>query len=220
MARRLLADGATSFHRVLTDPRTGAPMEIGRDSYRIPAAMRRWLRLRDGKCPFPGCNNQSLDTEADHVLAWHDGGTTGISNLGQPCRKHHRLRHTTGWRPIGASRDAPPGWVSPSGRRYAGEEYDWEPPWMTDPVPGPPGMSHPTAGPPGMSHPTAETEDAHDAGVGPGVGLGVGAGVGLGIGYGYGTDLPVGLLPPEAAPLPVDPLPVDPLPDWETWIAA
>jgi len=105
MARKLVADGATSFHRVLTDPRNGAPLEIGRDSYRIPAAMRQWLRLRDGKCPFPGCNNHSLDNEADHLLAWADGGTTGISNLGQPCPKHHRLKHCedyggwsgTGW---------------------------------------------------------------------------------------------------------------------------
>lgn len=147
MARRLVADGATSFHRVLNDPCTGAPLEIGRASYRIPAAMRQWLRLRDGKCPFPGCNSQSLDTEADHVLAWHDGGATGISNLGQPCRKHHRLKHTTGWTPIGASRDAPPGWVAPSGRRYASEGYDWEPPWMPYPITGPPGMPHPAESP-------------------------------------------------------------------------
>jgi hypothetical protein len=30
MARRLVADGATSFHRVLIDPRDGAPLEIAR----------------------------------------------------------------------------------------------------------------------------------------------------------------------------------------------
>ena len=85
MARRLVADGADSFYRVLTDPRDGAPLEIGRSSYRVTKAQRQWLRLRDGKCPFPGCNNPSLDNEADHLLAWADGGTTGIANLGQPC---------------------------------------------------------------------------------------------------------------------------------------
>jgi hypothetical protein len=93
MARKLVADGAGSFYRVLVDPRDGAPLEIGRTSYRVTKAIRRWLRLRDGKCPFPGCSNNSLDNEADHLWAWHHGGTTGISNLGQPCRKHHRLRH-------------------------------------------------------------------------------------------------------------------------------
>ena len=85
MARRLVAGGAGSFYRVLTDPRDGAPLEIGRTSYRLTKAQRHWLRLRDGRCPFPGCNNHSLDNEADHLLAWADGGTTGIANLGQPC---------------------------------------------------------------------------------------------------------------------------------------
>ena len=127
MARRLIADGADSFHRVLTDPRDGAPLEIGRTSYRVTKAQRQWLRLRDGKCPFPGCNNPSLDNEADHLLAWADGGNTGISNLGQPCRKHHRLKHNSCWTPSGASKDNPPGWTSPSGRRYPSEHQDWEP---------------------------------------------------------------------------------------------
>ena len=128
MARALVADGADSFHRVLTDPRDGAPLEIGRTSYRIPTAMRQWLRLRDGKCPFPGCNNHSLDNEADHLLAWTHGGTTGISNLGQPCRKHHRLKHTTAWKPTQATKDKPPGWTSPTGRHYQSEQQNWEPP--------------------------------------------------------------------------------------------
>ncbi len=132
MGRALVAEGASSFLRVLTDPRDGAPLEIGRTSYRIPKALRQWLRLRDGKCPFPGCNSQSLDNDADHLLAWADGGTTGISNLGQPCPKHHRLKHATAWRPTGASTNEPPGWTSPTGRHYASEQPDWEPPHWPD----------------------------------------------------------------------------------------
>ncbi|MDR6416181.1 hypothetical protein J2808_002924 [Pseudarthrobacter sulfonivorans] len=132
MARALVADGAGSFHRVLTDPRDGAPLEIGRDSYRVPKALRQWLRLRDGKCPFPGCSNPSLDNEADHVLAWANGGTTGISNLGQPCPKHHRLKHSTLWEPTAATKDEPPGWISPTGRHYQSEQPDREPPHWPD----------------------------------------------------------------------------------------
>jgi hypothetical protein len=128
MARRLVADGADSFHRVLTDPRDGAPLEIGRSSYRLTKAQRQWLRLRDGRCPFPGCSNHSLDNDADHLLAWADGGTTGISNLGQPCPKHHRLKHRSAWTPAGASKDHPPGWTAPTGRHYPSEHQDWEPP--------------------------------------------------------------------------------------------
>ncbi|MGO4188475.1 DUF222 domain-containing protein [Pseudarthrobacter sp. TAF60_1] len=132
MARRLIAAGADSFDRVLIDPRDGAPLEIGRTSYLVTKAQRRWLRLRDGKCPFPGCNNQSPDNEADHILAWANGGTSGISNLGQPCRRHHRLRHTTGWTPTKPSKDEPPGWISPAGRHYQSEHPDWEPPTWPD----------------------------------------------------------------------------------------
>lgn len=128
MARDLVASGATSFYRVLVDPRDGAPLEIGRASYRVTGAMRAWLRMRDGKCPFPGCSNNSLDNDADHILAWANGGTTGISNLGQPCPKHHKLRHTTGWKPTPATKNEPPGWLSRTGRRYLSEHQDWEPP--------------------------------------------------------------------------------------------
>lgn len=133
MARDLVANGADSFYRVLVDPRDGAPLEIGRKSYRPTQAMRRWLRMRDGRCSFPGCSNQSLDNEADHVLAWQQGGTTGVSNLGQPCPRHHRLRHTSAWRPTPATKNEPPGWISPSGRHYTSEHQDWEPPrWPKD----------------------------------------------------------------------------------------
>jgi len=128
MARDLVANGADSFYRILVDPRDGASLEIGRKSYRPTNAMRRWLRMRDGRCPFPGCSNQSLDNEADHLVPWHQGGTTGVSNLGQPCPRHHRLRHTTAWKPTPATKDEPPGWISPSGRHNKSEHQDWEPP--------------------------------------------------------------------------------------------
>ncbi|MGP4032089.1 DUF222 domain-containing protein [Pseudarthrobacter sp. 1C304] len=135
MARRLVAGGADSFHRVLVDPRDGAPLEIGRTSYRVTKALRQWLRLRDAKCSFPACNNASLDNDADHLLAWADGGTTGIANLGQPCRKHHRLKHTTAWTPAGATTTSPPGWTSPTGRTYPSEHQDWEPPHWPNTIP-------------------------------------------------------------------------------------
>ncbi|ALV40296.1 endonuclease [Pseudarthrobacter sulfonivorans] len=137
IARSLIADGAESFHRVLIDPRDGAPLEIGRTSYRVTKAQRQWLRLRDGKCPFPGCSNHSLDNEADHILAWAHGGSTGISNLGQPCHKHHRLRHTTAWKPTTATKNEPPGWISPTGRHYQSEHPDWEPPRWPANIPMP-----------------------------------------------------------------------------------
>ncbi len=127
MARKLVAEGAGSFYRVLVDPRDGAPLELGRTNYRLTEPLKRWLRMRDGKCTFPGCSNPSQDNEADHLKAWQDGGSTGISNLGQLCPKHHRLKHRTGWSPGPAARNEPPGWVSPTGRKYNAEQADREP---------------------------------------------------------------------------------------------
>ena len=156
--------------------------------------MRQWLRLRDGRCPFPGCNNPSLDNEADHLLAWADGGTTGISNLGQPCRKHHRLKHGSAWTPAGATKDKPPGWTSPSGRTYPSEHQDWEPPHW------PPGAllkdrslsagADPGSGRDGQSPP------AHP-------------------GWDPGLDLP-----PDPGRDPALDLPPDPFPDWQEFTAA
>ncbi|MFJ6028300.1 DUF222 domain-containing protein [Pseudarthrobacter sp. NPDC092424] len=130
IARRLVADGSTSFYRVLVDPHDGAPLEIGRTSYRLPETLKRWLKLRDGRCTFPGCSNQTLDNEADHLTAWQHGGTTGIGNLGQACPKHHRLKHQRPWRPTQATKDEPPGWISPTGRHYPAEHPDREPPLL------------------------------------------------------------------------------------------
>ncbi|MET4591996.1 DUF222 domain-containing protein [Arthrobacter sp. 754] len=128
MARELVANGAESFYRVLVDPRDGAPLEIGRTSYRLTKAMKHALHLRDGKCTFPGCNNQSLDNDTDHLTAWQHGGATGISNLAQLCPKHHQLKHGSGWTPTAAAKNQPPGWTSPTGRHYKAEPHDWEPP--------------------------------------------------------------------------------------------
>nr|WP_050767146.1 HNH endonuclease signature motif containing protein [Pseudarthrobacter chlorophenolicus] len=128
MARKIVADGATSFYRVLVDPRDGAPLEIGRTSYRLSEAMKRWIRMRDGHCTFPGCTNPSTDNDTDHLTAWQHNGTTGVSNLAQLCPKHHRLKHNGGWTPTAATTTEPPGWTSPTGRHYLGQHPDPQPP--------------------------------------------------------------------------------------------
>jgi hypothetical protein len=128
VARRLVGEGAGSVYRLLVDPRDGAPLEIGRTSYRLPESLKRWLRLRDGKCTFPGCSNHTADNENDHLTAWEHGGATGVSNLGQVCPKHHRLKHQSRWTPTPASKDEPPGWTSPTGRHYPAEQPDRIPP--------------------------------------------------------------------------------------------
>jgi hypothetical protein len=203
MARRLVADGGGSFLRVLVDPRDGAPLEIGRTSYRLTKPMRQWLRLRDARCTFPNCNNHSLDNDADHILAWFDGGGTGVANLGQPCPKHHRLKHSTAWRPVGATRESPPGWISPAGRSYPSEHQDWEPPDWPDSLkpdslnPGrPEGHDPPLPLDPWPDNPESDSLEPDSL-------------------------EPDGLEELDASlPEDPDPLPLDPWPDWSSSAAA
>ncbi|WP_458778829.1 HNH endonuclease signature motif containing protein [Arthrobacter sp. D3-16] len=225
VARNLVADGADSFYRVLVDPRDGGPLEIGRTNYRVTKAMRNWLRLRDGKCPFPGCNNSSLDNEADHLLAWHKGGTTGISNLGQPCPKHHKLRHTSAWKPASATKKEPPGWTSPTGRHYKSEHQDWEPPawpeWLapesiTDGLHGDGGVQCPR-----MSHsalPHLDLELSNMCGKNPGL-----PEQGMPCSETAYEDPPLEDLPdfdiPEDPGVPEDELPEDPFAEWHLMLA-
>ena len=128
MARKLVADGAESFYRVLIDPRDGAPLEIGRTNYRLPETIKRWIRMRDAKCTFPGCTNHTPDNDSDHLHAWDHGGTTNVGNLAQLCPKHHRLKHHSQWTPDPATTKDPPGWTSPTGRHYKPEHPDPQPP--------------------------------------------------------------------------------------------
>ncbi|RXZ67864.1 HNH endonuclease signature motif containing protein [Agromyces albus] len=115
-ARRLTAH-APSFHRILTHPETGAYLSYGRSTYRVPADLAGYLRIRDGSCRFPGCSRRANRADIDHTTDWATGGPTRHDNLAHLCRKHHRLKHHTGWRmtqtPNGDIR-----WTSPAGREH------------------------------------------------------------------------------------------------------
>ncbi|MDQ0576865.1 hypothetical protein QFZ29_003088 [Agromyces albus] len=115
-ARRLAAH-APSFHRILTHPETGAYLSYGRTSYRVPADLAGYLRIRDGSCRFPGCSRRAHRADLDHTTDWATGGPTRHDNLAHLCRKHHRLKHHTNWKmtqtPGGDIR-----WTSPAGREH------------------------------------------------------------------------------------------------------
>src|SRR5918996_3632853 len=89
-ARRLACDA--SITRVITDAHS-EPLELGRKTKVVAAALRRALAVRDGGCRFPGCERPPGWTDAHHVRHWADGGETGLSNLVLLCRPHHRVIH-------------------------------------------------------------------------------------------------------------------------------
>ena len=114
---RALAAHAPSFARLLTDPITGTVLDVDRTSYRPPADLLRWLRVRDEICRFPGCGRRAARCEVDHTEAWAEAGSTAFDNLAHLCSSHHHLKHDTSWsvRHVG---DGTLEWRSPAGRRH------------------------------------------------------------------------------------------------------
>jgi len=92
-SRRLACDSSIS---ILHEDQNGQPLNIGRKSRVIPPAMRRALRARDEGCRFPGCTHKYF-IDGHHIRHWADAGETGLDNLVQLCRYHHRLVHEGGF---------------------------------------------------------------------------------------------------------------------------
>jgi hypothetical protein len=74
----------------------GTPLDVGRRTRVIPAALKRALRLRDRGCRFPSCTHQRVD--AHHIVPWSEGGATRLGNTLLLCRAHHRFVHEHGYR--------------------------------------------------------------------------------------------------------------------------
>lgn len=132
-ARWLAATTSTTASSLTCHPVTGAltggdvpvGLATGRDltgtstttneTYRIPAAMARFVRLRDGGCRFPGCATPARQCDLDHVRPWPDGPTSP-ANLIALCRRHHRIKQRDGWSPR-LHPDGTVGWTDPTGAR-------------------------------------------------------------------------------------------------------
>lgn len=123
-ARALAADGA--WRRVVTDPLSGAVLDVGRERYRPPAALAEHVRVRDRECVRPGCTVPSTRADLDHTEPFHRQpgdppdrtlGTTSVDNLGPLCARDHRLKTDGGF----TLRQVSPGvyeWTTPAGHRY------------------------------------------------------------------------------------------------------
>jgi len=84
------------------------------EAYRVPAAMARLVRLRDGSCRFPGCSTPARHCDLDHVRPWPTGPTSP-SNLIALCRHHHRIKQRPGWT-LHLHPDGRVTWHDPTGR--------------------------------------------------------------------------------------------------------
>lgn len=112
---RALAAGGT-WRRLVTDPLTGAVLDVGRSRYRPPADLAAHVIARDRTCARPGCTVPASACDLDHTVPWNDGGTTTADNLGPLCRRDHLLKTHGGHR----LEQPAPGefiWTTPRGTR-------------------------------------------------------------------------------------------------------
>ncbi|MGH3813748.1 MAG: DUF222 domain-containing protein [Pseudonocardiaceae bacterium] len=96
------------------------PLDVGRASHTVPAAIRRAVIVRDAGCTFPGCPVPARRCDIHHVRHWADGGSTSLDNCVLLCGRHHRLVHHSSWRiemSGGVPEFHPPPWLGGPPRR-------------------------------------------------------------------------------------------------------
>lgn len=93
-----VAKDAPSIIPMLTDPFSGAVMDVGRKRYKPTRVLKEFLRARDQHCCYPGCRRTADNSEVDHVEAWETGGHTNRENTELLCKQHQMFKHALGWR--------------------------------------------------------------------------------------------------------------------------
>ncbi|HEX4729591.1 MAG TPA: DUF222 domain-containing protein [Jatrophihabitans sp.] len=116
-ARRIAAEESGTWRRLLTDPDTGALLDISEHRYRPAQRLRDYLSARDDVCVFPTCQQPGYRCEPDHTMPYQQGGPTRRDNLALTCRRHNRAKAGTGWhyRP---NPDGSFSWTTAAGHRY------------------------------------------------------------------------------------------------------
>jgi hypothetical protein len=99
---RRLAENA-HLQRILT---TGSHiLDLGRAVRYATDDQYKALLVRDGGCRQPHCHIPPAWCEADHLIAYEDGGTTDLDNLVLWCSHHHHVKHLPGTRIHGDAHD-------------------------------------------------------------------------------------------------------------------
>jgi hypothetical protein len=101
---RALASGGT-WRRIVTDPLSGAVLDVGRRRYKPPRALAEHVIARDTTCAGPRCSVPARRCDLDHTTEFHgtpangspEPGTTSADNLGPLCRRCHRLKTDGGF---------------------------------------------------------------------------------------------------------------------------
>lgn len=122
-ARALAAGG--DWIRIITEPLTGAVLDVGHTRYRPTQAMIDHLLARDRTCVRPGCSHRATECQLDHTQEWdhdqpHRGGRTAVSNLGPLCGRDHQVK-THGDFHLTQTEPGVFEWRTPTGHHYRRE---------------------------------------------------------------------------------------------------
>ena len=120
LARELADRPNSTWRRILTDPASGALVEVADRRFPSPGQARH-VRARDRRCVFPACHQPASMCELDHTVEYVVGGRTLTTNLGSLCERHHRLKHAgAGWE-LEQTGDGRFTWTTPTGGRHTVE---------------------------------------------------------------------------------------------------
>nr|WP_311380144.1 DUF222 domain-containing protein [Arthrobacter sp. ISL-72] len=105
------------LRRLYTAPGTGDLIAMDSRARLFPARLRRFIQARDDTCRTPSCD--APIRHHDHVVPWHDGGTTTLGNSAGLCEACNHTKETPGWiaRPRPGPRH-PIEFTTPTGHSY------------------------------------------------------------------------------------------------------
>ncbi|WP_246527506.1 HNH endonuclease [Pseudarthrobacter albicanus] len=124
------------LRRLYTAPGTGDLLALDSRARLFPAGLRRFLSARDDTCRTPYCD--APIRHLDHIIPWHDGGTTSHANGSGLCEACNHTKEIPGWaaRPRPGPRHTLE-LTTPTGHTYSS---------TAPPLPGTPMTGDPMAG--------------------------------------------------------------------------
>jgi hypothetical protein len=84
------------LRRLYTAPGTGDLVAMDSRARLFPAGLRRFIQTRDDTCRTPYCD--APIRHHDHVIPWHDGGTTEPGNGAGLCEACNHTKEHAGWK--------------------------------------------------------------------------------------------------------------------------
>ncbi|MDQ4046366.1 MAG: HNH endonuclease, partial [Actinomycetota bacterium] len=93
------------IRRLYTAPGSGELVAMDSKARLFPPGLRRFIQARDDTCRTPYCD--APIRHHDHIIPWHDGGTTTAANGAGLCEACNHTKEAPGWSV--KPRSAPPG---------------------------------------------------------------------------------------------------------------